>query len=111
MKKRIIGISFILMLLTNSLNANLLNDMVWAGTKSVINSQIRKAQNYGHHNKHKVKRKRKKTVVYHCDAKASRASGWTESTNLAKAKRGALRQCRKRRVTSTACTIRRCYRK
>jgi len=117
MKQKIVGLTFIFLLLSNTLNADLLNSLIWAGTKAVVNSEVRKAQNYS---KHKTKTKkskrtrsksRTKTVVYRCTAKALRASGWRESTNLAKAKKGAIRQCMIRRVSNKPCIIQNCYKK
>jgi hypothetical protein len=59
--------------------------------------------------KKKVKRKPKK-AVYHCTAKAKRASGWVEKLGQKNARRGALHQCEIRRVTEVPCRITECYR-
>lgn len=120
MKRKVMGILFVFTLLTNSVNADLLTDLVWAGTKavgkSVINSAAKNTKNKKSTRSTNKKRqttikKRKKTVVYHCSAKALRASGWTESTSLAKAKKGAIRQCMIRRVSDKPCVIQKCYKK
>ena len=115
MKQKIVGLTFIFVLLSSTLSADLLNGLIWAGTKAVVNSEVRKAQNYSKHKtktkKSKRTRSRTKTVVYRCTAKALRASGWTESTNLAKAKKGAIRQCMIRRVSNKPCIIQNCYKK
>jgi len=115
MKLKIIGIFLSLVVATNALNANLLNELIWAGTKAAATSVIegeRRAQKARKNTKKNTRKKsRKKTIVYHCSAKALRASGWTESTSLSKAKKGAIRQCMKRRVSNKACVIQSCYKK
>lgn len=112
MKQKIVGLSFIFVLLSSTLSADLLNGLIWAGTKAVVNSEIRKAQNYNRYKANKKRtRSKTKTVVYRCTAKALRASGWSESSNLARAKRGAIKQCMIRRVSNKPCIIQNCYKK
>ena len=121
MKKILLGCSFVFVFLSTSANADLLNSLIWAGTKAAATSVINSAAQQSRDKRTTTKKKRykskksrksrKKTVVYHCSAKALRASGWTESTSLAKAKKGAIRQCMKRRVSNKACLIQSCYKK
>ncbi len=121
--KRILVAVMALGIITSAANADLLNSLIWAGTKAAAISVVEQAaasekarKNSNKKTRKKSHRKtrkksRKKTVVYHCSAKALRASGWTESTSLSKAKKGAIRQCMKRRVSSKACVIQNCYKK
>lgn len=118
MKKKLLGYLFVFVLLSTSINANLLNDLVWAGTKaaatSVYDREMQNSRNNRTSTKNKrskSKKTRKKTVVYHCSAKAFRASGWAESTSLSSAKRIAIGACMKRRVSNKECRIQSCYKK
>ena len=61
----------------------------------------------------KVKKREKKVYkpveVWHCEARAKRASGWVEKVGKENAIKGALHQCEIRRVTDVPCSISRCY--
>ncbi len=59
--------------------------------------------------KKEVKRKPKQSL-YHCSARAKRASGWVERFGKENAMKGALHQCEIRRVTEVPCRIENCYR-
>jgi hypothetical protein len=56
-------------------------------------------------------RKKKQAIVWHCIAKAKRASGWVERLGLENAKKGALYQCEIRRQENEPCRIVSCYKK
>jgi hypothetical protein len=59
--------------------------------------------------KENVLKQRKKAEVWHCEARAKRASGWVEKVGKQTAMNGALHQCEIRRVTEVPCRISRCY--
>lgn len=100
----------------NPIQKNYIDNCIKFKTKSGKIAYVKKSDTYGStqskaRDKRKTTKSRNKTVVYHCSAKALRASGWTESTSLTKAKKGAIRQCMKRRVSTKACVIQNCYKK
>jgi uncharacterized protein YgiM (DUF1202 family) len=71
--------------------------------ESRSDSQIRVKQ------KIEKKKPKKKVEVWHCEARAKRASGWVEKVGKENAVKGALHQCEIRRVTEIPCRITRCY--
>jgi len=88
-------------------------------TKVYTSTDTAKKTVYRTHKKEKSVQKKVKTIqkkvhkpveVWHCDARAKRASGWVEKVGKQNAIKGALHQCEVRRVTDTPCSISRCYR-
>ena len=88
-------------------------------TKEHIKQKVEKKTAVVSHEKEKqifkkVKRIQKKVhkpmEVWHCEARAKRASGWVEKVGKENAIKGALHQCKIRRVTEVSCSISHCYR-
>lgn len=99
MKNKIVVIFILIINFSYSYDRNTIENKL--NGSNIENSKQYKNKNY----------KEKPYVVYHCSAKALRASGWQESTSLYKAKQGAIRQCMIRRVSSEPCVIQTCYKK
>ena len=59
--------------------------------------------------KPKPVRKTQKSVVWYCEAKSARASGWVRRVGKQNAMNGALEQCTARRQTSSRCRVVNCH--
>jgi len=81
-----------------------------AKTKKRVVREHKKSNKTDTKSRHSSPKPRKAVEIWHCEAKAKRASGWVEKVGKSSAIAGALHQCEIRRVTETPCAITQCYR-